>query len=98
MVSIIWHQPLQADRAGAGSHQRRAHAPGKTSFEMIHPMCETHTPLGDPLTAYIRRICEGSCAQLYSMTGLALDFAAEKVGFFTQRPTHERAKLRQAVI
>src|ERR1700730_15875771 len=53
-------------------------------------------PPGDPLTHHAAGFAKVMCSALF-MTGLAPDFAAENVGFFTA-PYGERAKLGKPVI
>src|SRR5258706_13221193 len=53
-------------------------------------------PPGDPLTHHAAGFAKVMCSAVF-MTGLAPDFAAENVGFFTA-PYGERAKLGNPVI
>jgi len=53
-------------------------------------------PPGDPLTHHAAGFAKVMCSAVF-MTGLALDFAAENVGFFTA-PYRQRAKLGKPVI
>src|SRR3954453_12378095 len=53
-------------------------------------------PPGDPLTHHAAGFAKIMCSAVF-MTGLAPDFAAENVGFFTA-PYAERAKLGKPVI
>ena len=54
------------------------------------------SPPGDPLTHHAAGFAKVMCSAVF-MTGLAPDFAAENVGFFTA-PYAERAKLGKPVI
>ena len=71
----------------AGSCQRRAYRRAK-SFELDTPYVP---PPGDPLTHHAAGFAKVMCSAVF-MTGLAPDFAAKNVGFFTA-PYGERAKL-----
>src|SRR5246500_3224629 len=53
-------------------------------------------PPGDPLTHHAAGFAKVMCSAVF-MTGLAPDFAAENVGFFTA-PYEQRAKLGKPVI
>ena len=63
------------------------------SFELDTPYVP---PPGDPLTHHAAGFAKVMCSAVF-MTGLAPDFAAENVGFFTA-PYGERAKLGKPVI
>src|SRR5262245_50221223 len=63
------------------------------SFELDTPYVP---PPGDPLTHHAAGYAKVMCSAVF-MTGLAPDFAAENVGFFTA-PYGERAKLGKPVI
>src|SRR5260221_785148 len=63
------------------------------SFELDTPYVP---PPGDPLTHHAAGFAKVMCSAIF-MTGLAPDFAAENVGFFTA-PYAERAKLGKPVI
>ena len=58
------------------------------SFELDTPYVP---PPGDPLTHHAAGFAKVMCSAVF-MTGLAPDFAAENVGFFTA-PYRQRAKL-----
>jgi hypothetical protein len=62
-------------------------------FELDTPYV---APPGDPLTHHAAGFAKVMCSAVF-MTGLAPDFAAENVGFFTA-PYAERAKLGKPVI
>jgi len=64
-----------------------------TSFELDTPYVP---PPGDPMTHHAAGYAKVMCSAVY-MSGLAPDFAAENVGFFTA-PYGERAKLGKPVI
>ena len=63
------------------------------SFELDTPYVP---PPGDPLTHHAAGFAKVMCSAVF-MTGLAPDFAAENVGFFTA-PYGQRAKLGKPVI
>src|SRR5947209_18714653 len=63
------------------------------SFELDTPYVP---PPGDPLTHHAAGFAKVMCSAVF-MTGLALDFAAENVGFFTA-PYGQRAKVGKPVI
>ena len=63
------------------------------SFELDTPYVP---PPGDPLTHHAAGYAKVMCSAVF-LTGLAPDFAAENVGFFTA-PYAERAKLGKPVI
>ena len=63
------------------------------SFELDTPYVP---PPGDPLTHHAAGYAKVMCSAVF-MTGLAPDFAAENVGFFTA-PYRQRAKLGKPVI
>src|SRR3979490_466958 len=63
------------------------------SFELDTPYVP---PPGDPLTHHAAGFAKVMCSAVF-MTGLAPEFAAENVGFFTA-PYGERAKLGKPVI
>ena len=63
------------------------------SFELDTPYVP---PPGDPLTHHAAGYAKIMCSAVF-MSGLAPDFAAENVGFFTA-PYRQRAKLRKPVI
>src|SRR3954453_7116262 len=63
------------------------------SFELDTPYVP---PPGDPLTHHAAGFAKVMCSAVF-LTGLAPDFAAENVGFFTA-PYPERAKLEKPVI
>src|SRR5450631_3630070 len=63
------------------------------SFELDTPYVP---PPGDPLAHHAAGYAKVMCSAVF-MTGLAPDFAAENVGFFTA-PYGERAKLGKQVI
>src|SRR6267378_5296477 len=63
------------------------------SFELDTPYVP---PPGDPLAHHAAGYAKVMCSAVF-MTGLAPEFAAENVGFFTA-PYAERAKLRKPVI
>src|ERR1700758_4349671 len=63
------------------------------SFELDTPYVP---PPGDPMAHHAAGYAKVMCSAVF-MTGLAPDFAAENVGFFTA-PYGERAKLGKSVI
>src|SRR5882724_13278926 len=63
------------------------------SFELDTPYVP---PPGDPLTHHAAGFAKVMCSAIF-MTGLAPEFAAENVGFFTA-PYGERARLGKPVI
>src|SRR5258707_1432052 len=63
------------------------------SFELDTPYV---APPGDPLTHHAAGFAKVMCSAVF-MTGLAPDFAAENVGFFTA-PYGQRAKLGKTII
>jgi len=77
-----------------------AQAPTKDALIARAKLFELDTPYvpppGDPLTHHAAGFAKVMCSAIF-MTGLAPDFAAENVGFFTA-PYGERAKLGKPVI
>src|SRR3979490_1782368 len=77
-----------------------AQAPTKDALIARAKSFQVHTsyvpPPGDPLTHHAAGFAKVMCSAVF-MTGLAPDFAAENVGFFTA-PYGQRAKLGKPVI
>src|ERR1700745_3838178 len=80
--------PLQATVSSRDALIARA-----KSFELDTPYVP---PPGDPMAHHAAGYAKVMCSAVF-MTGLAPDFAAENVGFFTA-PYGERAKLGKPVI
>src|SRR5215475_12451002 len=89
---------IVAFAAGAAAAQEGASATDALvararSFELDTPYVP---PPGDPLAHHTAGFAKIMCSAVY-MTGLAPEFAAENVGYFTS-PYRERAKVGKPVI
>src|SRR6266571_3732185 len=84
---------LTATAAAAQAPTKDALIARAKSFELDTPYVP---PPGDPLTHHAAGFAKVMCSAVF-MTGLAPDFAAENVGFFTA-PYGQRAKLGKPVI
>src|SRR2546429_5733137 len=84
---------LTGTAAGAQAPTKDALIARAKSFELDTPYVP---PPGDPLTHHAAGYAKVMCTAIF-MTGLAPDFAAENIGFFTA-PYGQRAKLGKPVI
>ena len=91
MVTIL--VALTGAAAAAQAAAKDALIARAKSFELDTPYVP---PPGDPLTHHAAGFAKVMCSAVF-MTGLAPDFAAENVGFFTA-PYRQRAKLGKPVI
>src|SRR6266404_1036227 len=91
LVSIL--MALTVTAAAAQAPTKDALIARAKSFELDTPYVP---PPGDPLTHHAAGFAKVMCSAVF-MTGLAPDFAAENVGFFTA-PYAERATLGKPVI
>src|SRR5258708_40190223 len=91
LVSIL--MTLTVTAAAAQAPTKNALIARAKSFELDTSYVP---PPGDPLTHHAAGFAKVMCSAVF-MTGLAPDFAAENVGFFTA-PYAERAKLGKPVI